>query len=228
MPILRDVDFNLTTEQLLAEQRHKGHQPSLVAAAEKAIALAQPLYAPAIVYDEFETCGIAGHRIKLSADGAGLTIGPKADLLAPAEWLQTAVYTIGPALEATVSELARAGKLLLSYLLDCAGVLALGSVGERLRILTAEKAAERGWRVSPALSPGSLVGWSLTGQRELCRLLPIADIGVRLNRYCVLKPQKSASVVIGMGRGYESHEVGSVCDYCSLRDSCWRRRGSTA
>ena len=157
-----------------------------------------------------------------------LTIGPKADLLAPAKRLLAAVCTIGPALEARVSELYRAGEPLLSYLLDCAGVLALGKVAEAIRCLAEELATERGWGVSAALSPGSLVGWSIQGQRELCALLPVADIGVRLNAYCVLEPHKSASAVIGMGPGYESHEVGSVCRYCSLRDSCWRRRESEA
>jgi hypothetical protein len=78
--------------------------------------------------------------------------------------------------------------------------------------------------VSAALSPGSLVGWPLAGQRELCALLPLTDIGVRLNAHCVLEPHKSASVVIGLGPGYASHEVGSVCRYCSLADTCWRRR----
>ena len=36
------------------------------------------------------------------------------------------------------------------------------------------------------------------------------------------------SMVIGLGPGYESHEVGSVCHYCVLRDTCWRRRDSEA
>ena len=82
--------------------------------------------------------------------------------------------------------------------------------------------------MSPSLSPGSLVGWPLRGQRELCALLPLADIGVRLNEYCVLEPHKSVSMVIGLGPEYESHEVGSVCDYCALKDSCWRRRKGAA
>ena len=45
---------------------------------------------------------------------------------------------------------------------------------------------------------------------------------------CILERHKSASVVIGMGPGFGSHEVGSVCVYCSLRDSCWRRKGEDA
>ena len=226
MPILRDVAISLTVEELLAAQGRNEHQPGLVAAADETIALGQTLLDPAAVYDEFEVHSVAGERVELVVDGAGLAVGPKADLLAPAQQLLAAVYTIGPALEARVSELYRMGEPLLSYMLDCVGVMALGMVGERLRRLAEERAAGHGWGVSPALSPGSLVGWPVQGQRELCALLPLAEIGVRLNEYCVLVPHKSVSMVIGLGSGYESHEVGSVCHYCVLQDTCWRRRES--
>lgn len=250
MPILRDIPIALTAEELLAAQGRNAPQPALVAAAQKAIALGQALYAPAALYEEFEVLDVTGEQVILRTGeqrrkGAGvqgrippapllscspapllrLTVGPKADLLAPAQRLLAAVCTIGPALEARVSELYQAGEPLLSYLLDCAAVLALGKVSEAVRRLAEERAAERGWGVSPALSPGGLVGWPVQGQRELCALLPIADISVRLNDYSVLEPHKSASMVIGLGPGYESHQVGSVCRYCSLRDTCWRRRG---
>jgi hypothetical protein len=228
MPILKDVTITLTAEELLAAQGRNERQPAFVAAAEEAIALGQNLFAPTAVYDEFEVRGVSGERVELTVNSAGLTVGPKADLLAPAKRLLVTVYTIGPALETRVSELYKAGEPLLSYMLDCVGVMALGMVGERVRRLAEERAAGRGWGVSPALSPGGLVGWPVQGQRELCALLPLADIGVRLNQYCVLEPHKSVSMVIGLGPGYESHEVGSVCDYCALRDTCWRRRESEA
>ena len=250
MPILQDVTITFTAEELLVAQGRNEGRPGLVASTEEAIALGQTLFAPVAIYDEFEVRGVAGERVELAVDAAsshdvaaasltgsaGLTIGPKAHLLAPAKRLLAAVYTIGPALEARVAELYRAGEPLLSYMLDCAGVMALGMIGQRLRRLVEEQAAAAsshvrsggGWGVGPALSPGSLVGWPVQGQRELCALLPLADIGVQLNRYCVLEPYKSVSLVIGLGPGYGSHEVGSVCDYCALKDSCWRRRESEA
>ena len=238
---MQDVTITFTAEELLAAQGRNEGRPGLVASTEEAIALGQTLFAPVAIYDEFEVRDVAGERVELAVDAAsltgsaGLTVGPKAHLLSPAKRLLAAVYTIGPALETRVGELQRAGELLLSYMLDCAGVMALGLVGERLRRLAEEQAAAAsshvrsgGWGVGPALSPGGLVGWPVQGQRELCALLPLADIGVRLNKYCVLEPHKSVSLVIGLGPGYESHEVGSVCRYCALRDTCWRRRESEA
>jgi hypothetical protein len=238
MSILQDVTIAFTAEELLEAQGRNDGRPALIAAAEEAITMGQTLFAPAAVYDAFEVREVVGERVELAMDaaslteGAGLTVGPKADLLAPAKLLLAAVYTIGPALETRVSELQRSGELMLAYMLDCAGVMALGQVGDRVRRLAAEQAASShvrsggDWGVSPSLSPGSLVGWPVQGQRELCALLPLADIGVRLNPYCVLEPHKSVSMVIGLGPGYGPHEVGSVCDYCALKDSCWRRRES--
>ncbi len=194
----------------------------MVAVAKKAIALGQSLFAPAAVYDEFGVRRVAGERVELAVDSAGLTVGPMAHLLAPAKRLLVAVYTIGPALEERVRELYEAGELLLSYMLDCVGVMAVGKIGAEMGRLAEKRAAERGWGVSPGLSPGGLVGWPVQGQRELCALLPLADIGVRLNEHYMLQPQKSASGVIGMGPGYKEHRVGTICRYCSFKDSCWR------
>lgn len=231
MTLWHDIPISLTAEDVLAEQgrrRKMRPHPALTAAAEEALALSRELIAPAALLDEFAVERVTDAEIVLRADGTRppprLTVGPKVDLLAPAARLAVAVYTIGPALERRVGELVAAGKPLLAYMLDAVGVLALGAVGEALRRRIEERAAERGWGVSPALSPGSLVGWALQGQRQVCNLLPLDEIGVRLNARYVLEPHKSVSMVVGLGPGYESAHVGSVCRYCSLVESCWRRR----
>jgi hypothetical protein len=199
--------------------------------AEAAIALGATLWQPAALYDWFDVQAVDGEHVHLTSNtirkyqkSAVLHLGPKAYLLAPAERVLVSVCTIGPALEQRVHELQAGRDALAGYLLDSAGVVALSAVGEAVRCLAEEAAAERGWGVSPSLSPGSLVGWPLTGQRELCTLLPLDEIGVQLNAHCVLEPHKSVSALIGLGPGYESSHVGSVCKYCALQDTCWRRR----
>ena len=234
MKILRDIPVSLTPEYVLDEQRRQQKvpaRPALVAVAKEAVAMSQELVASAAVYDELLVQDVTGEQVTLWTNGSGeaesrqLTVGPKADLLAPANRVMVAVYTIGPALERRAHELHAAGEALLAYMLDSVGVLALGAVGEALRSKVEVQASELGWGVSPALSPGSLVGWPLQGQRQVCALLPLEKIGVQLNKYCVLVPHKSVSMVIGLGPGYESNHVGSVCRYCSLANNCWRRRG---
>jgi hypothetical protein len=202
-------------------------RPSLFQEAERAIALGQTLWRPQAVYDWFEVRAVEGEQVILSSssgDETALQVGPKADLMAPARRALASVATIGPALEQKVHELQAAGDGLASYMLECAGVVALGAVAENLRRLAEGTAAELGWGVSPSLSPGSLVGWSLRDQRALCALLPLGEIGVRLNSHTVLEPHKSASGLIGLGPDYESTHVGSICKYCALQKTCWRRR----
>jgi hypothetical protein len=223
----------LTVDEVLSMRRSGRPRPELVRQAEAAIALGADLWQPAAVYDWFEVEGLAGEEVRLAPRNgrdasAVLRVGPKVDLLAGAERVLVAVATIGPVLEERVGELQAAGELVLSYLLDSAGVVALGAAGEALRCLAEEEATGAGWGVGAALAPGSLTGWPLYGQREVCGLLPLADIGVRLNSHCVLEPHKSASVVIGVGPGYQARHVGSVCKFCALQDTCWRRREDPA
>jgi len=227
MPILQDIPIDLKAEDILALPRKRQIHPELLQQAEEAIALGQTLWQPLCVYNWVDVRSVNGERATVaSSDGTEtvLHIGHKADLVTPARRALVGVATIGPALEQKVQELQAAGQGILSYLLDSAGVVALGSAGEALRGLAEEAAGELGWGVSPSLSPGSLVGWSLRGQHELCGLLPLEEIRVRLTNHSVLEPHKSVSGFIGLGPDYDSTRVGSVCKYCALQDTCWRRR----
>lgn len=47
-------------------------------------------------------------------------------------------------------------------------------------------------------------------------------IGVRLNPAFPMIPQKSLSMVIGIGR--EVREDGILCDFCNLRETCRHRQ----
>jgi hypothetical protein len=231
MPILQDIPIQVTAEDVIARRGQRQLRPGLLRAVEDVIALAQTLWQPRAVYDWFDLQTVQGERVHLSSPAqaeALLRVGPKAHLLDAARQVLVAVGTIGPALEQSVHDLHAAGEGLRSYLLDSAGVVALGAVGEALRCLAEEAATGQDWGVSAALSPGSLLGWSVQGQRELCALLRIDVIGVRLNSYSVLQPHKSFSTVIGLGPGYSSVRVGSVCRYCSLQDTCWLRREQSA
>jgi len=229
MPILQDVPIAITAQEIIAKRGQQHIRPDLLERAKETIDLGHGLWQPAAVYDWFDVEAIDGEEIHLTCPSrpelkGALHIGPKVSLLQDAKKIMAGVGTIGPALEEYARQLQTLNEGLQSYLLDSAGVVALGALGESLRCLVQEAAAEQGWGVSAALSPGSLVGWPLRGQKDLCRLLPLAEIGTRLNKYSVLEPHKSFSVIIGLGPGYDSVHVGSVCRYCALQETCWRRR----
>lgn len=216
--ILSALEIAIDPQDILKAQRLR---PDLLAALEKAIALGTDLWQPQAVYAWWPVQKVDGETLHLLADLA-LKIGPHANLLAPAQEVLIGVRTIGPALEERVNELMQTDPL-LGYMLDSVGVVALGQVGEALHRLAEERAAERGWHVSPSLAPGSLVGWPMEGQRELFRLIDPSPIGVRLGEQCVMWPHKSVSQLIGLGPTYDEH-ARSVCRFCSLKDHCWRRR----
>ncbi len=247
MRILRNLSIALDPEEILLAQflgRRRSFSAPLLSSAQRAIDSSEQLVEPAAVYDEFMVLGIEGEEVVLAeapaeaptegsspasssppaAEIGRLRVGPKIDLLGPAQRVMVSVDTIGPALEGRVGELQASGEVLDAYMLDSVGVVALGAVGEALRELAEQRAAELGWGVSAALSPGSLVGWDHRGQRKLCALLPLEAISVQLNDHGVLEPHKSASMLIGLGPDYPSSRVGSVCRYCSLADTCWRRK----
>jgi hypothetical protein len=229
MPILRDIPIALTAEEIIPSNGKRAVRPELLRDAQEAISLGQTLWQPLAFYDRFDVRAVEGQDVRIVAPGQPngeviLHVGPKANLLDNARQVLVSVVTIGPALEQKVQEIQAGGESLHSYLLDSAGVVALGAVGEAIRCIAEEMAETLKWGVSPFLSPGSLVGWPLQGQRALCGLLPLDSIGVHLSNHYVLEPHKSASGLIGLGPEYESGKVGSVCKYCALQATCWRRR----
>jgi hypothetical protein len=202
------------------------------AAVEKAQSLIQPKAALAWVGVQRVAAETVTLRAAFADDHqeATLTLGPHAELMAAARIALISVGTIGDDLDIAVQRLNREGDLLGAYFLDSAGVVALSEVGRAVREFAETEASRRDWGVSASLGPGTLAGWPLTGQRELWDFLsadPVAGaaaIGVSLGQSGVLKPHKSATGLIGLGPDYRSRQVGSVCGFCQLRKTCWRRR----
>jgi len=228
MPILRDVVIDLKAEKVaLGLNRGRPNQGVTQAVAE-ALEKGRPLWRPQAIYEYLEVVSVSGPEVVLRRSGNGreavLKLGPKADLMAPAELALAAVQTIGPALEEEVKRLQQEGRSLEAFYLDGIGVTALGEVGQAVRRLAEEEAAKRDWGVGYGLAPGSLLGWPVSGQASLVSLLPLEEIGVHLNKSGLLVPLKSSSTLIGLGKGYESRLVGSVCRWCAIRETCWRRR----
>ena len=84
-------------------------------------------------------------------------------------------------------------------------------------------AAEKGWRVSPVLTPGSLAGWPVGDQAALCSLAGAAEIGVRAAPSGLLLPKYSLSLLVGLGPDYDSARIASGRQYCVLNKSCQYR-----
>ncbi len=194
--------------------------PALEAAAEEVIEEAQSLLEPAAVR---EVVGVRDfHHQTIELDGDAAFEGPlAARALAGSMEVSLAVCTIGAALEARVQALFSEDPV-RAMALDGAGIAALrqvsGAVVRRIR----EEAATKGWGSGMRAQPGQ-EGWSIRQQAVLFDLVPAERIGVRLTESALMIPQRSVSMVIGMGPDMRPDAV--ACDFCSKRKRCaWRIR----
>lgn len=226
MHVLNDIDIDFDAKEIVSTLNHGRITPQLIGETEKAIIQAKDLVRPTVVYEWVEVEAVEGEQVVLADHNLKqrvvLHLGPHADLMAEAEMALVSVDSIGPKIDEQVRKLNQAGQNLLAYLLDSIGVVALGKIGDEVRRLAEKEANIRNWGVGSLLGPGSLEGWPLKGQIELCSILPIDRIGIHLNSQGVIVPFKSASGIIGTGPGYLFKKAGSVCRYCTHRNTCWR------
>jgi len=159
----RDIPIEVKVADLLRVSKNPTSRPAIQTAAEWAVERALALAEPAGVFRWIPVAGVEGGRLHLES-GASLSVGEKADLLNPAQEVLAFVDTIGPRLQGAVKDCFGEGQALEGYLLDCAGVLALSSVGDYFRLLAEGEASRRGWGVSLFSAPGSLVGWPVAGR----------------------------------------------------------------
>ncbi len=102
-------------------------------------------------------------------------------------------------------------------------MFAVGSLIQKAHRMIEEEAAWRNWGVGAELAPGQLAGWDIEEQKLLCGLVDTEAIGVTVTVAGMLVPQKSASLMVGIGPRYASAEVRTPCEFCDLGDTCrWR------
>ena len=227
MPVCHIENPEMDTEKVARLVNHGRVMPRLEQAMAEMNQRAAELVSPSAAYRLVEVVAVDGQNVTFrSKDQAEMTLclGPKADLLAPAKLAMASVTSIGGGLEAEVKRMNKEKDSFNAYVLDCLGVAYLNLAGKEIIAEAERLAAEKGWGVGRRLAPGSLVGWALTGQRDICELAHAEEAGVTLSSSGMLIPVKSATALIGLGPGYESKTVKRVCKFCDLKDSCWTRQ----
>jgi hypothetical protein len=221
MSFLTDLTFDITSDQVLLGQGAdpqviRARRPRLVAAAERALSEGLPLVAPVVAYEQLAVREVRHERILLE-NGAALTGPLIARQLMTAQSVVAMLCTIGPAIE----------ELSLRYVdSDPVHSLALYGVGsaatEALSVAACrhfgQQAAEQGLLTTIPLSPG-LEGWPVDqGQPEIFRLIDAEAIGVQLLPSFVMRPIKSTSLVVGIGKHIDTS--ARICDFCARRYTC--------
>ncbi len=102
------------------------------------------------------------------------------------------ICTIGPELEREIKKLMEKNEMTRALILDALGSEAAEEVAIQSDRILADKAREINLWPSKRFSPG-YGKWDIKKQRFIFRMLPAADIGVRLTESCMMVPRKSVS-----------------------------------
>lgn len=221
MPILLDLPLSLDPDRIL---RAQGANPEVVCArspklfelAQRALDLGAPLLEPVVAYREFKIKSMQHERLILS-DGGSLAGKTIMRLLAPAKRAVVMVCTVGLQVE-NLAHALLPGDPGLGMALDGLGTAAVEALTVAACSHFSTLAAAQGLQTTLPLSPG-MEGWPTeAGQKQIFRLVPPEEAGIELTSAGMMSPQKSLSLVLGIGE--ELEEPGRVCDYCAQRLTC--------
>ena len=227
MPILNQWEFPITPDDVLRSQGAdpqaiKLRRPSLVKITENAIARGVPLLRPQVLYEKYPVNGLVHEHLVLDSDSSNskkpyLSGQLIAKHLARSQAVIIMVCTIGSLIDEMVSSLFKVDPA-LAVAMDGVGSAAVESLAIQACNYFEDQVKSEGLNTTMPLNPG-MVGWPVEqGQPEIFTLLDSEEIQVTLNESCMMSPNKSLSMVLGLGK--EVSPVGTACDYCSLKGVC--------
>lgn len=140
-----------------------------------------------------------------------------------AEFLCFGLCTAGGAIDDRAHALCEEGELIDSMILDAIAMTGLSLIGDRLGRTIFSWAEERNLSASRAFSPGAGAShWGLEYQRFLFDHLPERPLGVELTDHFLMKPSKSVSFVIGIGKRINQAKNPFSCEGCDRFDCAYR------
>jgi len=163
-------------------------------------------------------CGPEGFRCA----GQDFRTGPEiAGRLGKAERLALFVATVGEGYEELRRAFLEQDDPMLAFVMDAAGSEWAERTADLVERTVRRLAEAEGMAISNRYSPG-YCGWAVAEQHRLFALLPKDFCGISLNGSAMMRPMKSVSGVIGLGRevAYSAYR----CDLCNLFETCQVRR----
>jgi hypothetical protein len=220
MILSKDLNFPINIDDILRGQGADPQivhdsKPSLLKAAERALAKGLGLIHPIVLIEEVEVLELRHEKILLMG-GIALTGPQVTQQLKGARRVVAAVCTIGPDLEDAAAQLFSEDPL-FAMALDGLGNAAVESLAQFVCGHIAAQVEGEGLQASAPLSPGSPEWPVEIGQPQIFSLLNPSDVGVKLTSGGMMNPKKSVSFILGLG--LEMSQI-SMCSVCSLKESC--------
>ncbi len=226
--IVDRVNISISAEEVAAAVKTGGSGVKIMDMADKLLGKIQGEWHPRAVFRWLEVAEAGGDSVLLKPFEKGetsrLSLGFAGRFMAGAKYGMVAVFTAGDELEHRALTAAREKRVMDAYLLDIIGLVVLEKTRQQVNGTIEKKALELNWGVGPFLSPGSVHGWELDDQDNLCSLLPLEKIGVTKGGSGILQPFKTISCLVGIGPEYTDKTVGDTCAVCSKREKCEMRR----
>jgi hypothetical protein len=132
------------------------------------------------------------------------------------------ICTIGPELEAKVSEYSASGALARALILDAAGSSLAEAVCDFANGKICEMAVAEPLYAAPRISPG-YGRWSVEEQDIMFTLLPADSIGVFLTKSYMMVPRKSVSFAVKLTEEKPNDDALSPCVRCRRKECEFRR-----
>lgn len=174
---------------------------------------------PVFCFRTLEILRCDGETLELGPDPSSLPVPELARLAGRLKAVTAAACTLGPALEARVSELCAARRMSLAHALD--------GVGNAMLMYTARCAAHAvrrsfrglGLTTGDPLSPGGR-GIRLDLQGAVLELAGAERLGVSATLQGMLSPVKSRTLLVGAGTGLRAQPFRRRCESCPSAAGC--------
>jgi len=227
MPVLSDLRVSVTAEDLTRSwgpQRARLVSPRMLARVSELLEQieAEHWLQPQITFQFWPVAAVTPEGIEL-ANGSRLHAPLAFDYFRGATQLGIGVCTLGSTLEKHVAELFESRDRLRGVLLDEIGTLALYQLSDRLDERMQEDAALLGLDISGILNPGD-DGFDISEHGLVLSLSGGAEIGLSVTMLGMLRPQKSISLLVGLGKDMPKWSRAERCEHCKMKDRCPNRQ----
>ena len=136
------------------------------------------------------------------------------------EYFALFITTAGNSFDAWIKSKASDGDVLAEYLCSSIGSVIADKVADIIQEDIMTSALSEGRGITNRYSPG-YCSWNIREQRGIFDLLPSEKIGVELMPSFLMKPIKSVSGIIGIGKGKVPGPY--MCDLCNMTNCLVKR-----
>jgi hypothetical protein len=226
--ILSRCDIAVSLQDLDVIAGTADNRRRILETAGKLIVEVQSNWSPRAIIRWLRVARVTDNRVLLTpfdnGEGKYLHLGVASKFMVNAERGVVGVYSAGDELEQAAARASREKRYVDAFLYDLIGLAVLKKTKQQIDKIVEEEARKNNWGVGPFLSPGSVHGWDLADQANLCSLVPLNRINLELKSNNIFRPFKTISFLIGTGPKYDAKVVGSTCDVCAKSQNCALQR----